>query len=205
MPTLWYFAYGSNMQSATLRGRRGVDYRRAVPVKARGWRLVFDKPPLLPAAGAVANIVPEAGAETPGVAFEIAEDDLAHVELTEGVLIGNYARVDVDVEWLEPRQPRGGQEGGQARGGDPAPGDHPRRRLDVPAPAIWRAVSLSSGRRDPSLRPSERYMALVIAGAIEHGLPAAHVAFLRGVPAAADSPEAQAVRSLIDDALKRRR
>ena len=176
MPTVWYFAYGSNMQSATLRGRRGVDYRRAVPATARGWRLVFDKPPLVPEAGAAANIVPDDAAETPGVAFEIDDEDLAHIELTEGVLIGNYERVEVRV----------------------AP-------MAAVAGVPPRVFSLSSGRRDPQARPSTRYMALVIAGAVEHGLPADHIAFLRNVPTAVEGPEARALWALIDDALWRRR
>ena len=45
MSRVWYFAYGSNMQSATLRGRRGIAYRRALPARVSGWRVVFDKPP----------------------------------------------------------------------------------------------------------------------------------------------------------------
>jgi hypothetical protein len=172
---VWYFAYGSNLQSATLRGRRGVDYRRAVPVAARGWRLVFDKPPLVPQVGAAANIVPDPAAEALGVAFEVDEAGLAHIELTEGVLIGNYDRVEVEVTPLGPS-----------------------------ARAPVRAFSLSSVRRDPLAVPSPRYMALVIAGAVEHGLPADHIAFLRAVPTAAEGPEAQALWALIDDALWRR-
>jgi hypothetical protein len=42
---MWYFAYGSNMESGTLRGRRGIPFRRAVAARAPGWRVVFDKPP----------------------------------------------------------------------------------------------------------------------------------------------------------------
>jgi len=179
LPTLWYFAYGSNMQSATLRGRRGVAYRRAVAVTARGWRLVFDKPPLVPGAGAAANIVPDNDAETPGVVFEIGEEDLAHIELTEGVLIGNYDRVEVSVAPLDEA------------GGLPF--------------SAFSAFSLSSARQDPLALPSTRYMALVIAGAVEHGLPANHVALLRSISTAAESPEAHALWALIDDALWRRR
>ena len=172
---MWYFAYGSNMQSATLRGRRGVTYERAVPARLCGWRIVFDKPPLVPVGYAVANIVPDAGAETLGVVFDITAEDLAHVELTEGVLVGNYARVDVEVLPLAPA-----------------------------AAAPLAAVSLSSGRRDPELRPSTRYMELLVTGALEHGLPADYVEFLRGIPTVLEGAEAIALRALIDEALRRR-
>jgi ribosomal protein S12 methylthiotransferase accessory factor YcaO len=43
MSIIWYFAYGSNMQSATLRGRRGIEYRRALPGRLDWWRRVLDK------------------------------------------------------------------------------------------------------------------------------------------------------------------
>jgi hypothetical protein len=171
--TVWYFAYGSNMQSATLRGRRGVDYSRAVAVRVPGWRLVFDKPPLLSVGNGFANIVPDPTAETLGVAFELSRAGLAHVELTEGVRIGNYDTVDLEAWPLDP-------------GGEPL-----------------RARSLSSPRRDPSLRPSRRYMALLIEGALEHGLPADYVAALRAVPAVEESPAAAALRPLIDRAMRR--
>ena len=170
---VWYFAYGSNMQSATLRGRRGIAYSRAVAVRVPGWRLVFDKPPLFSMGNGFANIVPDAGAETLGVAFEMSEADLDHVELTEGVRIGNYAAVEVEARALA------------------ADG------------AVLKARSLSSPRRDASLRPSHRYMALLIEGAIEHGLPADYVATLRSVPAVEESAAVAALRPLIDRAMRR--
>ena len=39
---MWYFAYGSNMQSDTLHGRRGIVFRRAMAVRAPGWRVTVD-------------------------------------------------------------------------------------------------------------------------------------------------------------------
>ena len=84
MPRVWYFAYGSNMQGATLRGRRGISWLQALPARVAGWRFVCDKPPLVPSMGeSFANLVPEPGAEVWGVLFELDADDLAHVELTD--------------------------------------------------------------------------------------------------------------------------
>src|ERR1700752_2058813 len=155
-PALWYFAYGSNMQSATLRGRRGIAWTRAVAARLQNWRLVFDKPPLVPAGGAgFANIVREEGAAVFGVAYQITHDDLAHIELTEGVLIDNYRRVEVDVVPI------------------------------AASPAITAPIAvlpLASDRRDATLKPSAVYMALLIEGAIEHGLPDDYIALLRRVP-----------------------
>jgi AIG2 family protein len=168
----WYFAYGSNMESGTFRGRRGIEFTRAVAARAAGWRLVLDKPPLLPVGEAFANIVPDAAAEVLGVVYEIGADDLAHVELTEGVRIGNYRTITVPVVSL----------------------GEPSLRVD--------AVTLASDRRDATLRPSDRYMACLVAGALEHGLPAAWVAMLRAVPCAPETAEAAAARPLLDAALR---
>lgn len=175
MSTVWYFAYGSNLQSATLRGRRGIEVVRSAAVRAPGWRLVFDKPGLLGRA-AFANIVPEEGAEVLGVAFEIAVDDHAHVELTEGVAIGNYRRVELAVEPLDASVPW--------------------------APAT--VLSLSSEKRDPSLLPTTRYLGLVIEGALEHDLPDPWVRSLRAVPVREETEEERAFRAVVDEAIRRR-
>jgi hypothetical protein len=57
------------------------------------------------------------------------------------------------------------------------------------------AASVASDRHDPALVPTDRYMGCVIAGAEEHGLPAAYIAYLRGVPVCR---ETAGVRELID-------
>ncbi|HLK09800.1 MAG TPA: gamma-glutamylcyclotransferase family protein [Candidatus Binatia bacterium] len=176
MSTVWYFAYGSNMQTATFRGRRGIAFRRALPARAAGWRLVFDKPSLLAVGEAYANIVADAAAEVLGVLYEIGADDLGHLEATEGVPLGNYARREIAVEPLAA-----------AAGVPPS------------------AVTFVSVQRDPSLRPSTRYVELVVAGAREHGLPAAWIAFLESVPARPETPAAARLRLLLDDLMKRRR
>jgi hypothetical protein len=171
---MWYFAYGSNMQTDTLHGRRGIVFLRAIAVRAPGWRVVFDKPPLFPIGESFANIVPDPDAAALGVAFEVDEEEIAHIELTEGVLLGNYQRVIVPVAPLVPQ-----------------------------AEAPDTAVSLSSDRRDATLRPSKRYMGLVIAGAQEHGLPAEYIDLLRQVSAGEATAAALEFRALIDSGLRR--
>jgi gamma-glutamylcyclotransferase (GGCT)/AIG2-like uncharacterized protein YtfP len=173
VPRVWYFAYGSNMQTATFRGRRGIEFHRARPVRVPGWRLVLDKPPLFSIGHAFANVVAEPDAEVLGVAYEVDEEALRAIDLTEGVLIGNYERVVVSATPL----------GGRAR-----------RPLSV--------HTLTSPRRDPTLSPSTRYMSLLIEGALEHGLPAEYVAFLRTIPATEESAAAKLVRPMLDAAMK---
>ena len=170
---VWYFAYGSNMQPATFRGRRGIEAARAVPARLADWQLVFDKPPLLPMGQGMANVIASPGAHVLGVAYAITADDLAHIDLTEGVLIDNYRRVAVQV----------------------AP-------LDGSGPA-FDAFTLTSDRRDTTLCASVRYMALLIEGAEAHGLPAEYVDWLRACPAVPESPESALARQYIDRALKK--
>jgi cation transport regulator ChaC len=166
----WYFAYGSNMQTATFCGRRGIEFVRAVPVRAPGWRLVLDKPPMLPIGESYANIVPDAAGEVLGVAYHVPVQALEVIDLTEGVMIGNYERRTIAV-------------------------------IDLGSGGAMDAFTLVSERHDPSLLPSTRYMALLIDGALEHGLPAEYVEFLRGVSACAPSAAAEAARPLLDAAM----
>lgn len=170
-----YFAYGSNMQTATFRGRRGIEPARARVARLDGWRLVIDKPALIPSMGeAFANIVEETESEVFGVVFEITDDDLAHIDLTEGVLIGNYTRIGVPVMTL---------------------GDG--ERLD--------AETLVAQQRDPDLLPSRRYLSLLVEGAVEHGLPKKYVKWLRSLPARDEMDQAARLRPMIDDAFRRLR
>ena len=172
MPLVWYFAYGSNMQRATFTGRRGIEPRRAVAARVDGWRIVFDKPTVLPSRHGVANLVRADAEPVLGVLYEITADDLAHVHLTEGVLIGSYERLTIEATPLD----------------------------DGAAPVA--AHTLFSSRRAATLAPSRSYMALLIEGALEHGLPAWYVDRLRAVPAAEDSAEDLALRAQVDEALR---
>lgn len=167
---VWYFAYGSNMQPATFAGRRGITPSRAFAARAPGWRLVLDKTPMVPVGASFANLRADADASAWGVLYEIGDDDLAHVDLTEGVLIGNYARVEIGVDPVDARGPS-------------------------------RAFTLVSDKRSDDLRPSDRYMALLIEGALTHGLPDEWIAMLRAVPTCVESAEAIAGRRLVDAGL----
>lgn len=172
MERVWYFAYGSNMQTATFCGRRGIEFQRAVAARAPGWRLVLDKPPLLPIGESYANIVADPGSEVLGVAYEVSVAALQAIDLSEGVLIGNYERRSIPVVPLRS-------------------GKGPRE-----------AFTLTSERRDTALCPSTRYMALLIDGAIEHELPTEYVEYLRGIRAREESHAAAALRPLLDGALE---
>lgn len=92
------------------------------------------------------------------------------------MLIGNYRRVELAVEPLRPC---------------------------VEPPAV--ALSRASDARDPALRPSARYIGLVIQGAGEYGLPDEYLDWLRSVPADESSAVARAFRPLADAVMRLRR
>jgi len=137
---------------------------------------VFDKPPLFPIGEAYANIIPDDTAEVMGVLYEVDVSELAYIELTEGVPLDNYRRVQLAV-----------------------------RPLDDPSAQVVQALSLTSESRDETLRPSERYMGVIIEGALEHGLPEGYIAFLRSVPSQPESPAAARWRPMLDEIFKRLR
>ena len=105
MDRVWYFAYGSNMQAATFAGRRGIAPSRALAARVLGSRLCLDKTPLLPIGESFANLISEAGAETCGVLYEITADEMAHIDLTEGVLLENYRRIEIEAVPLTATTP----------------------------------------------------------------------------------------------------
>lgn len=173
MTAVWYFAYGSNLSPEVFRGRRGIEPRRALAGRLEGWRLVFDKPPLFDVGESYANLAEDPAHAAFGVLYEISVEDLAHVELTEGVPIDNYRSIMVQVTPL------------------------------AAAGAAVAARTLVSDRRDPSLCPSDRYMGQVIAGALAHGLPASHLEFLRSVPCRPSTPAADDLRRRLEPFMRR--
>ncbi|MGH0029889.1 MAG: gamma-glutamylcyclotransferase family protein [Myxococcota bacterium] len=89
--TLWYFAYGSNLDPGTFLGRRRMRPLDACCARLDGWRLVFDLR-VGPGERGVANLLPDAGAWVHGVAWAIGRRQAAWLDLTEGVPQGVYRR-----------------------------------------------------------------------------------------------------------------
>jgi len=93
----WYFAYGSNMQSATLRGRRLIEPSAWRVGRLAGYGLRFDIP-IGPGERGVANLSIDPGTSVWGVLFLMSREQHAHLDRTEGVGNGLYSRLRVDVE-----------------------------------------------------------------------------------------------------------
>lgn len=93
----WYFAYGSNMQSATLRGRRRIEPLEARVGRLAGYGLCFDIP-VGPGERGVANLCTNPDSTVWGVLFLLEPEQHSHLDRTEGVGAGLYRRVKVEVD-----------------------------------------------------------------------------------------------------------
>ncbi len=94
--TLWYFAYGSNLNDAIFRERRGMQVHAAVRGRLDGFALRFDLP-VGPGERGVANVAPADGAHVWGALYLLTVDDCDKLDRTEGVHFGAYQRLVVDV------------------------------------------------------------------------------------------------------------
>ena len=93
---LWYFAYGSNMTRATFCDRRGMRPLATRCGCLEGYRLAFNIP-VGPGERGVANLESEPGARTWGVLYLVATAECDRLDRTEGVHMGVYRRVPVEV------------------------------------------------------------------------------------------------------------
>jgi hypothetical protein len=121
--------------------------------------------------------VADPGAEVWGVLYEISTGDFQHLGLTEGVLIGHYQATSLLVD------------------STPA--------WDAVTFCSITATTFASDIRDSSLRPTTRYMRLLVSGAAEHGLPETWLDTLRRIEAVEESAEAAALRPYFDRAMKK--
>ncbi len=158
-----YFAYGSNLLTGRL-----TDPLRAPSAVARGIATVsgfvmrFHK--IGTDGSGKCTLIPtrDDADVVYGVLYEFAATDLAGLDREEGVHLGGYARCPVRVRFPD---------GGAAE-----------------------AMTYIAGDRylDPASVPFDWYRDLVVAGAIEHGLPPAYIRELERTPAVPDPDAARA-------------
>ena len=96
MPSVWYFAYGSNMDVGRLIDKRlhpeGVKTGDRLLGVLEGWQLVFNKPWAKFAQGAAANIMQKQGATVYGTLTLMEPRGLEVLDHYEGVAGGHYRR-----------------------------------------------------------------------------------------------------------------
>ena len=152
-----YFAYGSNLLT-----RRLTDPLRAPSAVARGIATVSGfvmRFHMIGTDGSGKCTLIGTGDDADvvyGVLYEFAATDLAGLDREEGVHLGGYARCPVRVRFLD---------GGAAE-----------------------AMTYIAGDRylDAACLPFDWYRDVVVAGAIEHGLPPAYIRELERTPAVPD-------------------
>ena len=92
-PTIWYFAYGSNMSRATMQQRAG-QIMEAQPSRLENYALVFNK--MVRGGSAEANIQSARGEAVHGVLYRIPESALRTLDRATGVP-DHYRRIQVSV------------------------------------------------------------------------------------------------------------
>lgn len=194
-----YFAYGSNVNTKTFNGTRGITPSAAYPAVLPGYELVFNVPGLPfvePAFASVRRVVgekpntaPSTGrfarfaTETHGVAYVVTDEQWRTILRTET----SYVREDVTLELFFPATAEG-----EIRAG-PSGKTHPEG-----APQKIFATTLVFADADVggvALLPSARYLGLIREGADEWKLDKNWREYLR-VAVQAYDPEISVTRSL---------
>ena len=161
-----YFAYGSNLLTRRLTDPSRAPSAIALGIaSAPGFVMRFHK---VGTDGSGKCTLIATGDDTDvvyGILYEFADSDLAGLDREEGVHLGGYARCSI--------------------------------RLRFPDGDTTEAMTyLASDRHiDPACLPFDWYRDLVVAGAVEHGLPPPYVRELARTPAARDPDAARAVRA----------
>lgn len=92
--TLWYFAYGSNLDPDTFLGRRRMQPLDTRVALLENFELRFDLP-VGPAERGVANVSPREGDEVWGVLYLLTHPETERLDRTEGVSRDAYRRLAV--------------------------------------------------------------------------------------------------------------
>src|SRR5215469_10554444 len=94
--SLWYFAYGSNLDANTFLGRRRMEPLETRVAVLDDFELRFDLP-VGPGERGVANVVPSRGNQVWGVLYLLTHREAERLDRTEGVPHGAYGRLAIEV------------------------------------------------------------------------------------------------------------
>lgn len=92
--SVWYFAYGANMSTDVLVGRRGIQPLSSEAARLDGYRLVFDQAAIPLIEPCFASIEPAAADCVHGVLHELSAESADQVDAFEGP---TYERITVEV------------------------------------------------------------------------------------------------------------
>ena len=94
--TLWYFAYGSNLERGTFVGRRRMQPLATAIGVLHDFELRFDLP-IGPGERGVANVAARPGDHVWGALYQLTSVEADRLDRTEGVDKGVYRRLAVEV------------------------------------------------------------------------------------------------------------
>jgi gamma-glutamylcyclotransferase len=147
-PTIYYFAYGSNLDAAQMR-HRCPEHEAVGPAKLEGYRLSFhgnsDR-----WRGAVATVSPSVDGVVWGVLFRLTDDDLKSLDEYEDFRGANHPSSLYDREDVRVRTSAG---------------------MEVPALTYLM-------RPHAEGKPSRLYLDIITNGGRDHGLPRDYIAQL---------------------------
>lgn len=169
---IWYFAYGSNMNSKTLTGQRKVDPAESVAAVLPNYKLTFQMPGIPYREPCFASVSPSSSSPKPtsknGNTFEFEVHGVAHkltyaqwqtVLATEGGAHTEsdtgYAAIDVDAHLYDGRI--------------------------VPVKTLIAKPKTSKLFRGRTVLPSQRYLKLLQEGAADHGLSTEYIKYLHSL------------------------
>lgn len=155
----WYFGYGSNLNSETFLGRRGIQPFKHMRMLVPGWRLTFDIagiPYAEPGFGSIEQIrgetTPRHGTTQPelqGVAYLVTAKDYEHIIATEG---GDSSYAQILVHAIDPATGQG--------------------------MSVW---TLQAKHPRKGCQPSLRYISIIRQGAKQHDFPVEYIQYLESV------------------------
>ncbi len=93
-PTVWYFAYGSNLDPGTFLGRRQMRPLETRVAVLEGFELRFDLP-VGPGERGVASVGANAEDRVWGALYRLTVVEAGRLDRTEGVQHGAYARLEI--------------------------------------------------------------------------------------------------------------
>jgi hypothetical protein len=156
--TVWYLAYGSNMNSKVFQGRRKIKPLQFMPARVPGWTLDFHVPSMPyfePGMACVHQIHEgEDAQELHGVLYEVTAEDYAHIRRTEGGGYKDTGYQDTVVECVT----------------------YDGKKIHAKT-----LVRPESQHHVDHLLPSKRYITLLRDGAKEHGLATEYVEYLNSL------------------------
>lgn len=159
-PSVWVFAFGSNMKKSVLEGRRMIKPAESVPAVAPDYMLTFQQPGLPYREPGFATVEPLRDGARPchGVAHLMTPTQWEYYKESEGATglsDTGYAAVEVQLETYDGRKLTG-------------------------YTLMTQPKSLQIFKGVEAL-PSQRYLDLLRTGAVEHGLEPDYVAYLNAL------------------------